>query len=85
MYGKLDFWYLCLVGYCWDCIYVVRVSDYEIDVVVVQVIVIGNSVICLCVYARSKVKADGNADKLFGKVVVFYDGDYVEVVAGCFL
>ena len=85
MYGKLDFRYLCWVWYCWYNIYVVCVSDYEVDVVGIFIIGIRDSVICLCVYMRSEVEAEGKVDMCLRKIVVLYYGYDVEVVTGCFL
>ena len=41
---------------------------------------IGDSVISLCVYTCGEVKTDGNAEGLFGEVVMFYYGCDVKVV-----
>lgn len=85
MYGESDFRYLCLiVGYCWYCVNAARVPDYKVDVVVVRVICVRDSVIGLCVYACGKVEADGYVDELFD-VEVFYDGSDVEIFACGFL
>ena len=85
MYGELDFWYLCLIGYCWYCVYVVCVSDHEVDVVDIYIIGIRDSVIGLCVHMRSEVEADRKVDTCPRKIVVLYYGYDVEVVTGCFL
>ena len=74
MYGKLDFRYLCWVWYCWYSIYVVCVSDYEVDVVDIFIIGIRDSVICLCVYMRSEVEAERKVDMCLRKIVVLYYG-----------
>ena len=60
------------------------VSNYKIDVVVVWVVYIRDSVIGLCVYTCGEMETDGDIDELFD-VVVFNDGRDVEVVAGWFL
>ena len=81
MYGELDFWYLRLIGYCWYCVYVVCVSNYKVDVVVVWIACVRDSVISLCVYTCGEMEADRDIDELFD-VVVFNDGRDVEVVTG---
>ena len=81
MYGKLYFWYLCLIGYCWYCIYVVCVSNNKIDVVVIWVVCIRDSMIGLCVYTCGEMETNRDIDELFD-VVVFDDGRDVKVVTG---
>ena len=82
MYSKLDLGYLCLVvGDCWYCVDVVCISNYEVDVVAVGIVCVGDSMIGLCVYSCSEMEADRNVDELFD-VDMFDDGSDVEVVAG---
>jgi hypothetical protein len=76
---------MCLViGDCWYCVNVVCVSYYKVDVVIVRVVCVRNSVVGLCVDSCSEVEAYRCVDKLFD-VDVFYNGGYVEVVASWFL
>ena len=82
MYGELDFGYLCLVvGNCWYCIDVVCVSNYKVDVVVIGIVCVGDSVIGLCVYSCGEMKSNWDVDGLFD-VNVFENSGDVEVVTG---
>ena len=85
MYGKLDFWNLCWIGYSRYFVYVVCISDYKVDVVVVCVGGVRDSVICLCVRSCSEMESDRQVDVWLGEIIMFYNGSDVEVIAGCFL
>ena len=61
------------------------VSDNKIDVVVICVSGIRDSVICLRMYACGEVESNGQVDWRLGKVTVFNYGCDVEVVTSCFL